>query len=105
MERSLLIDDQRTIYVDRVARTFVDGIKALTEEGPWDVLYLDHDLGEEKTGYDILTWLEQNMDKRPGKIVLVTSNIVGRDRMALALCSFYTQKSLWEYVAPPEQQT
>lgn len=60
--RVLLIDDLREIKADRVARTFEDGIKALAEEGPWDILYLDHDLGDENpkhTGYGVMCFLEE----------------------------------------------
>ena len=42
---TLLIDDQRNLPADRVARTYQEGIDALAE-GHWDVLYLDHDLGD-----------------------------------------------------------
>ncbi len=51
--RTLLIDDLREIAVDRVARTFLDGIAAL-KEGSWDLVLLDHDLGDPNprhTGY------------------------------------------------------
>jgi hypothetical protein len=60
--KTLLIDDLREIAADRVPRTFSEGIQAL-REGPWDLLFLDHDLGDPNprhTGYDILCWLEEN---------------------------------------------
>ena len=60
---SLLIDDCRNLNCDRTERTFIGGLKALQEK-IWDELYLDHDLGifegNEKTGYDIMCWLEAN---------------------------------------------
>lgn len=83
--RMLLIDDTRTIHVDRTARTYDDGIVALRDEGPWDVLYLDHDLGEAKSGYDIANWLERNPQYRPMEVTLVTGNPVGRENIARAL--------------------
>ncbi len=58
--KTLLIDDFRTLNVDYIARTFDEGIKSRQSQN-WDVLYLDHDLGEEdpkKTGYGIVCWLE-----------------------------------------------
>ena len=86
-QRYLLIDDERNYDADRVARTFEDGIKALQEER-WDVVMLDHDLGDPdpaKTGYGICNWLENNPERQPDIVQLVTSNAVGRDRMKLAL--------------------
>lgn len=83
--RILLIDDLRTLTKPgEIARTYADGIKAL-QNGPWDELYLDHDLGEEKTGYDIMNWLEANPEYLPGEIKFVTANPVGRKNMEVVL--------------------
>jgi hypothetical protein len=92
--RTLLIDDKRNIEATRVARTFEDGIKALSEEGPWDVLYLDHDLGQEdgKDGTGIINWIEANTQFLPKKIELVTSNPVGRLRMQVVIHKLYGAK-------------
>lgn len=89
--RTLLIDDLRDIKADRVARTFDDGIKALLEGGPWDILYLDHDLGEMdgKDGTGIINWIEEHAEFRPGKIELVTANPVGRERMKRVIERIY----------------
>lgn len=91
-ERVLVIDDLRNIQADYVARTFDEGIHALTSMGPWDVLYLDHDLGDpdpSHTGYDIINLLEANPELLPGKIVLVTSNPVGRKKMQSVIDRMY----------------
>jgi hypothetical protein len=89
-----LIDDMRNIEADRVARTQADGIKALETEGPWDVLYLDHDLGftddgAEMTGYNVMCWLEVNPQFKPGRIEIVSSNPVGRRRMQTVIDKLY----------------
>jgi hypothetical protein len=92
MSKTLLIDDMRDIKTDRVARTYDDGISALKNEGPWDTLYLDHDLGEldpRKTGYGIMNFLEQNPELLPKNIVLVTSNPVGRKQMEVIIKRLY----------------
>lgn len=84
----LLIDDMRNGVMDRIARTFDDGIKALKEEGPWDLLYLDHDLGEAdpaKTGYDIMCFLEANPELLPKQIKCVSSNPVGRQKIQVVI--------------------
>jgi len=86
--RVLLIDDMRSGAMDRIARTFEDGIKALKEEGPWGLLYIDHDLGETdpaKTGYDIMCFLEANPELAPKKIVCVSSNPVGRQKIEVVI--------------------
>lgn len=50
------------------------------------VLSLDHDLGTDKTGYDVLCWIEEQVfvyDYEPPPIILLhTANPVGRQRMA-----------------------
>ena len=94
----LLIDDTRTnIAADIIARTFEDGIKAL-KENKIDVLYLDHDLGfnhysnnysDEKTGYDIMCWLEQNQQYLPTTIVCVSANPVGAKRINQVIEKLY----------------
>lgn len=90
---TLLIDDERNLAADRIARRFDDGIEAL-KEGGWTHLLLDHDLasfywedGElrEKTGYDITKFLEEFPEFRPKKVTLVTASPVGRQNMARAL--------------------
>ena len=90
--RSILIDDLRTIEADRVCRTYDDAIEALTNEGPWGVLFLDHDLGEvdpKKTGMGIMNFLEANPRLLPKKIKLVTSNPVGRKQMEVVIKKLY----------------
>jgi hypothetical protein len=88
---TLLIDDQRTLPVNRVARTYREGIVALAEQH-WDVLYLDHDLGDfsgpdgrELTGYDVACWLEQHPQHLPERIEIVTNNPAGRSNIEFVL--------------------
>ena len=92
--KTLLIDDMRNIDVTRVARTFDEGIEAL-KEGGWDTLFLDHDLasydseGKEKTGYDVMCWLEANPEHLPKSIKIVSSNPVGRRNMQVVIDKLY----------------
>lgn len=89
--RTLLIDDCRDLRADVIARNFEAGKHLLTTAGPWDCLLLDHDLssygsdGREQTGYDIACLLERFPALRPQKVILVTSNPVGRERIAATL--------------------
>jgi hypothetical protein len=97
--RRLGIDDCRELLnCDVVARTYEEGVRALMALGHFDELYLDHDLcsvktcennGREMTGYDVVVFLEWNPEYRPGKVILVTQNPVGRQKMVEALKRMY----------------
>ncbi len=94
-QRVLLVDDTRNLKSTVIARSYWEGMKALRYMGPWDVLLLDHDLasycedGIEKTGYHLISWLEENQEMHPEwmpkEIVLVTDNPVGRERMKVVI--------------------
>lgn len=100
----LLIDDARAVFcvesgwnvkVTNVARTFAEGINALKDDGPFDLVLLDHDLASfdeernELTGYMIMVFLEQNQHLLPKRIELVTSNPVGRAKMQTVINKIY----------------
>ncbi|RKY28745.1 MAG: hypothetical protein DRP83_00185 [Planctomycetota bacterium] len=58
----------------------------LMEENDWDfdVISLDYDLGEEKTGYDLLCKIEQRSMEYMNYTPLIgvhTSNMIVRDKM------------------------
>lgn len=94
--RSLLIDDIRDIEATVVARTYAEGIYALKNDGPFDVLYLDHDLGEEHpkhTGYGVMCFLEEFPEFLPKEIQLVTANPVGRQNMQRVIDRLYSEKT------------
>lgn len=101
MIKTLLIDDQRSFAVDKICRTYEEGIAALSSE-KWDILYLDHDLGDsyedengihrELSGYSIMCWLEEHPEHLPLEIEFVTANPVGRDRMALVRSKLYDER-------------
>lgn len=103
--RTLLIDDMREFGTNGIpmpkdgdewchAATFDAGLFSLKFEGPWDVLYLDHDLADpdpHNTGEGIMKFLEENTLFLPKKIVLVTSNPVGRQRMNVIIKKLYNE--------------
>ena len=79
----LLIDDERNLNTEAVARTAQAG-RALLSAVKWECVCFDHDLGEEESGYDILVWaLAERVI--PNKVQLVTANPVGRKNMQAAL--------------------
>jgi hypothetical protein len=86
MDRILLIDDVRSEpSASLTARSVEVGKEALLLGG-WDCLWIDHDLGEETSGYDILVWaIEQKL--LPEFVSLITANPVGRMNMKAALIS------------------
>lgn len=94
-DKVLLIDDCREFYGgETIARTFAEGI-ALLQSQKWDLLYLDHDLGDpnpRNTGYGIMCFLEENPQHLPGRIVLVTSNPVGRQNMQVVIDRIYSKQ-------------
>lgn len=75
----LLIDDERDLYCQAIART-PEVAKHLLRCNCWECVCFDHDLGCNETGYDIMMWMF-NSNIYPPKIQLVTSNPVGRKNM------------------------
>ncbi len=81
-----------------VVRTYEDCIHLLANNEV-EMLSLDHDLGfysytgdytREKTGYDILVWLEENRYALPkNKILIHSMNPVGVERMRLVINKLY----------------
>ena len=64
----------------------------LLKNMPWDVLFLDHDLGGQVyqesgpgTGYEVAEFLEQNPDLMPPNIIIHSLNFPGAEKMAQAL--------------------
>ena len=80
----LLIDDERSLDVDVIARTAAAGKEMLKSYRKWECVCFDHDLGGIDTGYDVMVWAIQNR-LLPNRVQLVTSNPVGRKNMRAAL--------------------
>ena len=82
MKRFLFIDDVRehffneTIGLVDVARTYNQAIEFLNIKY-YDVVSFDHDLGEEKTGYDIAKYIIENQIQI-GSFYIHSANPVGR---------------------------
>jgi hypothetical protein len=93
--KTLLIDDMpetKAVKADVVAKSYEEGIEALKTQGPFDVLYLDHDLGDEdphKSGYSIMCFLEANLKYLPGSIVCVSRNPSGRRNIEIVINKLY----------------
>lgn len=61
-----------------VARSYEEAIKYIDDDDDYDVISLDHDLGEEKTGYDIAKYIVENQIEIKGLIAIHSANPVGR---------------------------
>ena len=91
----LWIDDIRPVpnnYISNyhiiVAKNYKEAISKLNSF-KYDVICLDHDLGEEHTGYDICKYIIEHNIQCP-EYRIHTSNIVGRQNMT-QLLSRYTK--------------
>lgn len=84
----LFLDDERHPPDGwNLVRTADEAIAAL-QQGIVERVSLDHDLGEGKTGYDVLLWLEQAVLENPEfpvpEIFIHSANPVGCRRMEAA---------------------
>jgi len=87
MARILIIDDQdwrhdgfRTAYKDKGHElhhvwNYHQAIKMLSKQN-YDVVWLDHDLGENRTGLDIARFLSK-VDTKPSLVICHSANYTG----------------------------
>ena len=103
MEKLLYVDDIRKPNIIRystysyeiiVSRNYDDVINMLNI-CKFNAIDLDHDLGEEKTGYDICKYIIENNIKLD-RVYIHTSNPVGRDNMK-QLLERYTDNQIIIY--------
>lgn len=62
-----------------VARSARQAIRMWKQSDDFDTIFLDHDLGGKRTGYEVLK--ECIKIRKPDRIVFITLNPVGRKRM------------------------
>lgn len=103
MEKLLYVDDIRQPNIIRystysyeiiVSRNYDDAINMLNM-CKFNAIDLDHDLGEDKTGYDICKYIIENNIKLD-RVYLHTSNPVGRYNMK-QLLERYTNNQIIIY--------
>lgn len=87
MSGGIWVDDAKPCpHGCAVARTYDDALRML-RRFDYDVLYLDHDLGEPRTGYDLLKQLI--VDGRvPARVECISWNPVGRERIERLLSDY-----------------
>ena len=103
MEKLLYVDDIRKPNIIRystysyeiiVSRNYDDVINMLNM-CKFNAIDLDHDLGEEKTGYDICKYIIENNIKLD-RVYIHTSNPLGKDNMK-QLLERYTDNQIIIY--------
>lgn len=84
-----------------IVRAAQDAIRLLREQ-VWDLLCLDHDLGDCETpgsspgtGYEVAEWIAEHEDRRPARIVLHSFNPVGVANMKRALGNAVIAPGFW----------
>jgi hypothetical protein len=94
MGKHLLIDDVRNLPgMDIICRNYSSGLGVCYYFHDIDKLYIDHDLGEEKNGYQLIVELLDN-GYCPKKVQIVSSNPVGVKNISEALIDAGYTKSL-----------
>ena len=102
MTSILVIDDLReftrkplgTVYAKNVS----DGLDYLSEAGIWDEIYLDHDLGDNKTIAPCVAYITSNVYKFAfTRFYIITSNPAGAIYIKNALDDAYLQNILVDF--------
>lgn len=81
MKKYLFIDDLRMPNINSgyevfLARNYKEAIRALQEYN-FDIVDFDHDLGENKTGYDIAKYIVENEIRLGDGFRIHSMNVVG----------------------------
>lgn len=92
MKTILFIDDIRMPdsignYLTYVVRTFDEAVFALSQQD-FDIISFDHDLGTEKTGYDIAKYIVENEIKIREGFRIHSANPVGRFNISQLLTHY-----------------
>jgi hypothetical protein len=103
--RVFCLDDTRKCPKDWI---HAKGFKAakdiiLDQEDPFDVWYLDHDLGGKKSGYDFLVWAKElRPECLPKEIKVHSSNPVGAQQM-VHFCQSVLEVPVTRSIFPKEE--
>lgn len=90
---TLLLDDVRNeVWIDITVRSAEALLSSdILFTTPISALYLDHDLGQDSegndkmSGYQFLQYCLENLIPLPPKVVLVSANPIGREKMGKCL--------------------
>lgn len=93
MKKYLFIDDLRIPNITAfdyevfLARSYKEAIKAL-KQYKFDIIDFDHDLGEDKTGYDIAKYIIENQIIITDGFIIHSMNPVGVNNIKQLLTHF-----------------
>jgi len=81
-DKIFLLDKENENMHITIATSYEKGLGYLKSD-TYNMLFIDHDLGEEKTGYDIMNWMQQHYPEVsiPRIIYLISHNPVGKVKM------------------------
>lgn len=107
----LFLDDERdpsdSIKDAVVVRTFREGCELIYEAGMPRTVHLDHDLGEERTGYDFVKFLvgyccQNGIDPYDINFNVHSQNPIGKRNMEVYWSDFCTNQEEWRanWVSP-----
>ena len=93
-EIKVWLDDERPAPDGWIRTYWPDEMIAILQNGGVSSISLDHDLGDDSrgTGYDVLTWIEENVflhDFEPPTILIHTQNPAARTKMVAAVNSIF----------------
>jgi hypothetical protein len=71
-----------------VVKTYEEAIELL-KTGKVEKASLDHDLGTEKTGYDVICWMEENNVWPRNGVIVHSQNPVGKQKMEVVVKKHY----------------
>lgn len=85
--------------------TSKDCIDKLEQEGPWDIIFLDHDLGGkvfvesgEDTGWEVAKWISDNPEHEPKRIIIHSFNSAGATNMKRLLPKAEYIPGVWNQI-------
>jgi len=83
IERQKWFSDRYFLY-DLFMTEFPDNAIKILEKEKFDIIFIDHDLGLEKTGYDVAKTISQSINKDT-LVVVHSCNTVGSDNICSVL--------------------
>ena len=91
--RTLIIDDTRDLGACVICRTSKEGILALERMGPWDLLFLDYNLGRDGNGLDVMYWLQSHPTFRPARLQIVSTHPSGAELLCRMAARLYDRRN------------
>jgi CheY-like chemotaxis protein len=81
------------------ATNYQEAVQALTTNGRFDEVWLDHDLGQPQTGCDVAYWLATTLppSKLPSKAIVHSWNSSGAKAIAVTLQGAGLDVTIWPF--------